>query len=404
MTSFDDNIESFACQSSQHESILVDELSEVFECLPESQLVAKLGLDRWIGRSGYPMGVMLKAYLASYFLNMRNTNNLIRRLQEDAVLREICGFSSSKPLPHRVTFNRFMDRLELHQDLIQWCIDQVLTKLHSMLPDFGTIVAIDATDVHSHSDCDKKPVSDDEAGFVIKEGATGHRKKWTWGYKLHLIADTTYELPIAMSVTPGNAREMSEMIPLLRAAKVRLPWFVPKYVIADKGYDDHKNFEGIVKEFDAEPIIKSRMGIPVFGTPAQPFCPGKLPLVYRSCDKNKGLQYQCPERARKATCPLTDKCPLKIIWVRPVHDYRRFGYRVAKHTKEWTNLYNRRTAIERINSRLKYGRRLDSHCFRGLGKIEFHCSLAVLSLLAGSLAKAQKQEFDELRVCAREIA
>ncbi len=404
MTSFDDNIESFACQPSECESILVDELNEVFECLPESQLVAKLGFDRWVGRSGYPIGVMLRAYLASYFLNMRNTNSLIRRLQEDVVLRQICGFSNLGSLPHRVPFNRFIDRLELHQDLIQWCIDQVLTKLHSMLPDFGTIVAIDATDVHSHSDCDKKPVSDDEAGFAIKEGATGHRKKWTWGYKLHLIVDATYELPIAMSVTPGNAREMSEMIPLLRAAKVRLPWFVPKYVIADKGYDDYKNFEGIVEEFDADPIIKSRMEIPVFGTSAQPFCPGKLPLVYRSCDKNKGLQYQCPERARKATCPLTDKCPLKIIWVRPVHDYRRFGYRVAKHTEEWINLYNRRTAIERVNSRLKYERRLDCHCFRGLNKIRLHCSLAILSLLAGALAKAQKQRFNELRVCARKIA
>lgn len=403
MTDFNDSIESFACQPNERGSILVDELGEVFDCLPESQLVAKLSLDRWVGRSGYPIGVMLRAYLASYFLNMRNTNNLIRRLQEDAALREICGFSSLEPLPHRVTFNRFMARLELHQDLIQWCIDQVLTKLHKILPDFGTIVAIDATDVHSHSDCDRKPVSDEEAGFVIKEGATGHRKKWAWGYKLHLIADAIYELPIAMSVTPGNAREMGEMMPLLRAAKAKLPWFSPRYIIADKGYDDHKNFEAIVKEFDAEPIIKTRMGVPVFGTPAQPFCLGKLPLVYRSCDKNKGLQYQCPERVGKATCPLPEKCPLKIIWIRPVHDYRRFGYRVARNTEEWQNLYNHRTAIERINSRLKYERRLDSHCFRQLGKIAFHCSLAVLSLLAGALAKAQKQQVSEIRVCARKI-
>lgn len=403
MTDFDDSIESFACQPNEHESILVDELSEVFDCLPESQLVARLGLDRWVGRSGYPIGVMLRAYLASYFLNMRNTNSLIRRLQEDVVLREICGFSISEPLPHRVTFNRFMDRLELHQDLIQWCIDQVLNKLHEILPNFGSIVAVDATDVHSHSDCDRKPVSDREAGFVIKEGATGHRKKWAWGYKLHLVADAIYELPIAMSVTPGNAREMAELMPLLRAARAGLPWFSPGYIIADKGYDDHKNFEDIIKEFDAEPIIKTRMEVPVFGTPAQPFCLGKLPLVYRSCDKNKGLQYQCPERAGKATCPLPEKCPLKIIWIRPVHDYRRFGYRVARNTEEWQNLYNHRTAIERINSRLKYERRLDSHCFRQLGKIAFHCSLAVLSLLAGALAKAQKQQLDEIRVCARKI-
>lgn len=255
MTIFDDSIESFGRQPSERESILIDELGEAFRCLPESRLVAKLGLAG-VGRSGYSIGVMLKAYLASYFLNMRNTNGLIRRLQEDRVLREICGFSSSRPLPNRRTFDRFMDRLEPHQDLIDWCIGQVLNELHEILPDFGTIVAIDGTDVHSHSDCDKKPVCDEEAGFVIKEGATGHRKKWAWGYKLHLIADAIYELPIAMSVTAGNAREMAEMMPLLRDTRAKLPWFSPKYVIADKGYDDYKNFEGIVKEFDAEPVIK----------------------------------------------------------------------------------------------------------------------------------------------------
>jgi len=265
-------------------------------------------------------------------------------------------------------------------------------------------VAVDATDIHSYSDCDKKTVSDEEAGFVIKEGATGRRKKWTWGYKLHLIADAVYELPIAMSVTPGNVSDTTEIMPLLRATKAKLPWFSPKYVIADKGYDDHKNFEAIVKEFDADPIIKTRMGVPVFGTSAQPFCLGQLPLVYRSWDKNKGVQYQCPERAKKATCPLSEKCPLKAIWVRPVHDYRRFGYRINPNTLEWIDLYSHRTAIERINSRLKCERRLDSHCFRGLDKIRFHCALTVLSLLAGALAKARKQELDEIRVCTRRVA
>lgn len=88
---------------------------------------------------------------------------------------------------------------------------------------------------------------------------------------------------------------MAEMLPLLRATKVRLPWFKPKYIVADRGYDDHKNFESIVKEFNAEPVIKTRMAVPVFGTPAHPSCIGELPLVYRSWDKNKGIQYRCPE-------------------------------------------------------------------------------------------------------------
>lgn len=403
MTIFNDNTLPSGRQADDGQSILFDELSQVFDCLPWPRLVAKLQLERWIGRSGYSIQMMLKAYLASYFLNMRNTNALIRRLQEDRTLRELCGFTKAKQLPNRRTFNRFLDRLELHQDLIQWCINNMLTELREILPDFGSLVAVDATDVHSHSDCDKIAVSDSEAGFVIKEGTTGGRKKWAWGYKLHLVADAAYELPIAMSFTPGNHREMAEMMPLLRATKARLSWFSPRYIIADKGYDDYKNFEGVVKEFDADPIIKARMETPIFGTPAQPFCVAKLPLVYRCWDKNKGLQYQCPERARKATCPLPEKCSLKTVWVRPVQDYRRFGYRVPRHTEDWDIIYTYRVGIERIFSRLKGQRRLDAHCFRGLKKIELHCTLAMLCLVVGALAKARSHQVDELRDCARRV-
>jgi IS5 family transposase len=404
LTDFDNSTEPVACQSSEPESILVDELGEIFGCLPESELVAELGLYRWVGCSGYSIRAMLRAYLASYFLNMRNTNSLIRRLQEDIALREICGFPNSKPLPHRRTFNRFMDRLGPHQDLVQWCIDQMLSELHRVLPGFGAMVAVDATDIHSHSDCDRKPVSDQEAGFAIKEATTSHKKKWAWGYKLYLAVDVVYELPIGMAVTAGNTQEATEMMPLLRAMRARLPWFSPKYVIADKGYDNQKNFEGVVAEFDAEPIIRVKKEVPIFGSPARPFCLARLPLVYRGCDKDKGLRYQCPQRAGKATCPLPDKCPLKAIYIHPVHDYRRFGYRLPRNTEEWEEIYRRRTAIERVNSRLKEQRRLDSHCFRGLGKLEFHCRLAILSLLAGALAKARRQQIDVIRVCVRKIS
>lgn len=403
MTNFNDNTLPSGRQASENQSILADELSQVFDCLPWSRLVGKLRLEKWVGCSGYPIQVMFKAFLASYFLNMGNTNALIRRLQEDVVLRELCGFNKAERLPNRRTFNRFIDRLELRGDLIQWCVDDILAELHEILPDFASMAAVDATDVHSHSDCDKIAVSDREAGFVIKEGTTSSRKKWAWGYKLHLVADAIYELPIAMSVTPGNHREMAEMMPLLRATKARLSWFSPRYIIADKGYDDYKNFEGVVKEFDAEPVIKARMEIPIFGTPAQPFCLGKLPLVYRSWDKNKGLQYGCPERAGKATCPLPENCSLKIIWIRPVQDYRRFGYRIPRNTDSWNIIYTYRVGIERIFSRLKGQRRLDTHCFRGLKKIQLHCTLAMLCLVAGALAKARSHQLEELRDCARRI-
>lgn len=38
----------------------------------------------------------------------------------------------------------------------------------------------------------------------------------------------------------------------------------------------------------------------ISGSSAAPLCPGGLPLIYRTWDKDKGLQYQCPEKAGRA--------------------------------------------------------------------------------------------------------
>jgi hypothetical protein len=101
--------------------------------------------------------------------------------------------------------------------------------------------------------------------------------------------------------------------------------------------------------------------------------------------------------------PLAEKCPIKMIWVRPVHDYRRFGYRIKRGTEEFETIYRKRVAVERVNSRLKDKRRLDSHCFRGLDKINLHCTLSVLAMNAMALVKVKTGPAQELRVTARRI-
>lgn len=412
MTIENGNINSDSCQTSLSElatnTPLTAELEQIFNCIPYRDLLkAMLGKRTRafspLGRPGYDLEVMLKAYLAGYAMGMKNTNDIIRRLQEDPIFALVCGFDITKGLPHRTTFNRFFAKLIDFQAMVDQCLNGIATKLHDLLPGFGKIVAIDPTPVHSHSNPDKKVVSDPQAGWVYKEGK--ERKKWEWGYRLHLLTDITYELPIAKETTIAAEGETKVILPLLRKAKCELPWFSPEIVIADPGYDKYEVFEGIVKEFNAEPIIKHAKALPeITGSPAAPFCPAGLPLIYRRWDKNKGLQYQCPERAGRASCPLPEKCRLKTVWVRPVHDYRRFGYRIRRGSEQWKELYHRRPATERVNSRLKDKRRLDSHCFRGLDKMNLHNTFSVLVMQAMALTYAQAGKLDKVRISARRIA
>jgi len=168
---------------------LSTELDEIFNCIPYQKLInamldAKTKLISPLGRPGYSLEALIKAYLAGYILGVKSTNDLIRRLQENPVLALICGFDITKPLPHRTTFNRFFNKLTKYQGLVDECLAEVASRLHEIIPDFGEIIAIDTTPIHSHSHPNKNPISDPEAGFVYKGGAQG-KYKWGFGYYFH---------------------------------------------------------------------------------------------------------------------------------------------------------------------------------------------------------------------------
>lgn len=73
--------------------------------------------------------------------------------------------------------------------------------------------------------------------------APGGRKRAGWfGYKLHLLVDALYELPVAFAVTKASASDVKEGHALIdRLAKER-PARVSRcaVLLADKAYDDTK--------------------------------------------------------------------------------------------------------------------------------------------------------------------
>lgn len=66
-------------------------------------------------------------------------------------------------------------------------------------------------------------------------------KKW-FGFRLHLISDATYELPVAFSVTKASDSEQTEVQKLLdRIENEWEEWLKGcRYFLGDKGYDSSK--------------------------------------------------------------------------------------------------------------------------------------------------------------------
>ena len=134
-----------------HGQYVIQDLKHILVDLLDRELHRDLQNLKHHLDAGYLAKKMWRAYMLSFILNMDCTNDLIRDLEENPNLIEICGFDMSKPLPNRRTFNRFICSLAEHQDMVERFLDRVISQLAQRLPGFGVTVAIDSSSVRSHS-------------------------------------------------------------------------------------------------------------------------------------------------------------------------------------------------------------------------------------------------------------
>ena len=195
-------------------------------------------------------------------------------------------------------------------------------KCYDTFPDFGKSVAIDATDLKAWSNGSKKHKSDKDAGWVIK-GDTNGKRKFVWGYKMHLMVDTKHEIPITANITRGNMHDIRQATPLLSQARYINSKFHPDYVICDAGYSSDKLRRVIKRQWRAQPIIKA------------------------------------PKTHKK--------------WA-------------PEETSEWQDIFNCRTSVERVFGRMKNHRRLNNITVRQRRKVTVHSLIPVIVTQAVALA------------------
>ena len=119
------------------DSLSSDDLRASLEALTTTSLslLETLREYRKNGRPGHSLTALWRAYLASFLINVPHTNALIRRLQDDADFRALCGFGDV--LPHRTTFNRFIQRLSHHATEVEGILAGLTCRLREFLPDLG---------------------------------------------------------------------------------------------------------------------------------------------------------------------------------------------------------------------------------------------------------------------------
>ena len=390
---------------------LLGQLAEIFASLDDSALLARLQEYRPTGRQGYPLKALWRAYVGSFVLNLPHTNALIRRLEDDDGFRHLCGFGT---LPHRTTFNRFILRLSRHPDLVELCFVKLTDEIKALLPDLGKETAVDATAVRSHCAPSRKPISDPQASWTAKNStqAKSGGTEWRHGYKVHMIADANYGLPLAHVVTTASRNDCPELPMLFAKTESLYPWFHPSAVIADRGYDSAANHE-FLQGKDALPIIHLRRksgpggGLyeGIYTEKGVPTCLGQIPMEFVRSNPERGHLYRCnPEGCHLAGSMRGGirHCDTEV-WEDPTRNVRLFGA-IRRAGPEWKALYAKRQAIERVFKSMKESRRLERHCVRGLRQITLHAMMSALAFQATALVKLRAGQAEMMRWMVRKVA
>lgn len=385
-----------------------EDIGAILSHLDDAPVLKKLRSYRMTGRPGYPLRAMWRAYVCSFLLNLPSTNALIRELEDRPDFRIFCGFAS---LPHRTTFNRFIQRLAEHTDLVEATLASVTDKVRAFLPDFGKDVAVDSTTVRSHSNPNRKVISDPEASWTAKNSARAKSKDgkdWHWGYKVHQVADANYALPIAQLTTTAKRNDSPYLSKVIDHAQRVHPWFKPQAVIADRGYDSMENHQhlhgkGILPVIHIRKPSHTERVEGIYTKEGVPTCLGQVPMRYIRSDPKKGHLYRCVgcDLAKKDT-PLNRYC-LDEVWEDPTRNIRLFGV-IRRDSSEWKAYYEKRQAIERMFKSMKESRRLERHFVRGLAQISLHALMSTMTYQATALVKLERGQRMSMNWMVRKVA
>lgn len=397
------------------------EFRQILACLDDSAILDCLQAYRPTGRPGWPLRTLWNAYLAAYFLGLDCINDLIRRLENDPALREVCGFEKDASLPHRTTFNRFFSRLSNHDDLVETCLNQITNGLQEQLPLFGDEVAIDSTSVRTHSNPNKESkitgeVSDPEAAWGFKTDARSKKKdgkEFFFGYKVHMVVDANYHVPITFKLMAANHNDSPQLPGLMDKAYETFDWFDPKVATADRGYDAATNFEYLYVKKGIDPVIHIRKPTAkdglydgLFNENAVPLCMGLEPMDYVGQTGEGKHIFRCQSEGchlRDSTMGGTRHCDT-VITEDPLDNLRVLGGYTLRNSPMWKSLYIKRQSVERVFKSMKESRRLERHAVRGLRKMRLHALMSTLVYQATVLAQLRDEKLNSMRWMKEKVA
>jgi hypothetical protein len=417
----------------------------VLEYLPDEKLMRVLEEERDKGRDEYPVRAVWNTILAGVVYEHVSVESLRRELMRNGQLRQMCGFEverGAEAVPPSWVYSRFLRKLMKHQQEIEGMFRELVERVSGELKDFGEYLAVDGKAIRTHARGRKKEKGqerqpdgrrDGDANWGVKttrgvkEDGTAWEKVKTWfGYKLHLVVDAVYELPVCYRVTAASVPELRVAEEMFTGIKAEHPEMMKRctYGIADRGYDDGKMIERLWEEYGIKPVIgirnlwkdgeetkalKSVWNV-VYTYKGEVFCENpngeeRREMAYGGFEKTRQtLKYRCPAKHYGYECSGERWCPVGMAVRIPLEEDRRVFTPLARSSYRWKSIYKKRTAVERVNSRLDVSFGFERHYIRGLKKMKLRCSIALCVMLTMALGRIREKQKEKMRSLVHAVA
>lgn len=210
---------------------------------------------------------MWNSVLAGIVFQHESVEKLRRELARNSQLRQMCGFDNE--VPPSWAYTRFLKNLMEHQAMMEAMFERLVRELSEVLPDFGKHLAIDSKAIRSfarrknpNGQADGRRDLDADFGCKTYRGQREDGSFWEklvrwFGYKLHLIVDATYELPVAYSVTKASEADIQQAHTLLEKMERNQPQLLQatETLAGDKAYDDTRLIVKCWDEHRIKPVI-----------------------------------------------------------------------------------------------------------------------------------------------------
>ncbi|MCK5686220.1 transposase, partial [bacterium] len=417
----------------------LERLKLVIENIPDEKLMVKLEKHRGKGRNDFPVRAMWNSVLAGVVYQHISVESLIRELNRNPSLAQMCGFDifkRAKGIPNPCNYTHFFKNLNMFRISVKEVFENLVSLLSEELPDLGKNLGVDSKAVNSlakrknkNQKRDGRRDIDADYGNKVYKGVHKDGKPWKtekpwFGYKLHLIADVDYELPVGFYVTKASAADTKNLLPLVKEFNDKHNEIVERSetMTADKGYDacstilELKSLYGIDaiidirncwNKIEQEKLLNPEIADNItYDYSGNVYCycyesETRRKMAFAGYEKKRDtLKFRCPADEYGSICKSKKTCcgKNKTRSVRiPLSTDPRIFLPIARNSYKFKKMYSKRTAVERINSRLDESFGFEKHYVRGLKKMEVTFSIALIVMLGMAYGRIKQKKPELMR-------